>query len=186
MTGRVAPHSTLSVIRQPPMWWMSSSKRLSVAHTATIARSARGGRIAACRLAVPPQDVPIIPTLPSHQDCAAIHSITARASSSSSGRYMSVISPSESPEPRMSTRTQAYPWRANKTWLRSSLMRTMSRFRYGMYSSTAGAGSPVAVSGSHRRADSRTPSETGIQQCSTSRTRIARAVAIEVPISLPA
>ena len=48
-----------------------------------------------------------MPTVPLHQGCLASHSITALASANSLGVYSSSISPSESPLPRMSTRTQA-------------------------------------------------------------------------------
>ena len=48
-----------------------------------------------------------MPTDPLHQGREAIHSITCRASDSSSGVYMSAMRPSLSPDPRMSTRRQA-------------------------------------------------------------------------------
>ena len=85
---------------------MSSSKRSVVAQFAITAFNAGGALIAACMLAVPPHEVPNIPTLPLHQGCAAIQSITFRASASSSSEYMSGMRPSLSPDPRMSTRRQ--------------------------------------------------------------------------------
>ena len=59
MAGRVAPHSRLSVRRHPPIQWMSSSKRSIVAQFASTALSGPGASTAACRLAVPPQEVPV-------------------------------------------------------------------------------------------------------------------------------
>ena len=55
-----------------------------------------------------------MPTAPVHQGCAAIQAITSRQSSCSCGVYSSVQTPSESPVPRMSTRTPAWPWPANQ------------------------------------------------------------------------
>jgi hypothetical protein len=51
--------------------------------------------------------MPIIPTAPDDQSCATIQSITASASESSRGVYSPSITPSLSPDPRMSTRTPA-------------------------------------------------------------------------------
>ena len=48
-----------------------------------------------------------MPTRPLHQGCSASHSMMATPSSSSCCRYSSVSTPSESPLPRMSTRTLA-------------------------------------------------------------------------------
>ncbi len=48
-----------------------------------------------------------MPMLPVHQGWAAIHFTTSRQSSCSCFRYSSCSSPSDSPEPRMSTRRQA-------------------------------------------------------------------------------
>ncbi|SLI50057.1 Uncharacterised protein [Mycobacteroides abscessus subsp. abscessus] len=76
-----------------------------MAEALTIAFSAGGRRAATCRLLNPPQEMPIIPTLPSHQGWSASHAITSQASSCSVGRYSSVSTPSESPLPRRSTRT---------------------------------------------------------------------------------
>ena len=48
-----------------------------------------------------------MPTAPVHHGWAAIHSITSRQSACSCGVYSSVQTPSDSPVPRMSTRTPA-------------------------------------------------------------------------------
>ena len=48
-----------------------------------------------------------MPTPPAHQGCAASQAMTSTPSACSCGRYSSSISPSESPLPRMSTRTDA-------------------------------------------------------------------------------
>ena len=48
-----------------------------------------------------------MPTVPAHQACAASHSMTSSASSCSCFRYSPRSTPSESPAPRMSTRTEA-------------------------------------------------------------------------------
>ena len=70
--------------------------------------SSAGGRSAATWSALkPPQEIPVMPTVPLHQDCAASQAITSTASSSSTWVYSSRISPSESPVPRMSTRRLA-------------------------------------------------------------------------------
>ena len=67
-----------------------------------------GGRSAATWSALkPPQEIPVMPTAPVHQGCAASQAITSTASSSSCCVYSSRINPSESPAPRMSTRTPA-------------------------------------------------------------------------------
>ncbi len=72
-----------------------------------IAFSAGGRRAATCSPLKPPQLIPIMPTAPVHQGCAASQAITSSASSCSCLVYSSSMSPSESPLPRMSTRTQA-------------------------------------------------------------------------------
>ena len=69
--------------------------------------SAGGARAATCNPLNPPQLIPIMPTLPLHQSCAAIQAMTSQASDSSCAVYSSAISPSLSPLPRMSTRRQA-------------------------------------------------------------------------------
>nr|KEP23421.1 hypothetical protein DA06_08685 [Georgenia sp. SUBG003] len=66
-----------------------------------------GRRAATCSALNPPQEMPIIPVVPSHQGWAAIHASTSSASRSSCSRYSSVRTPSESPLPRRSTRRQA-------------------------------------------------------------------------------
>ena len=48
-----------------------------------------------------------MPTRPLHQGCAASQAMTSSASSCSALEYSSSSTPSESPLPRMSTRTQA-------------------------------------------------------------------------------
>ena len=72
-----------------------------------MAFSAGGRWLATCSALKPPQEMPIMPTLPLHQGCAASQAITSTASACSCGRYSSASRPSESPEPRMSTRTAA-------------------------------------------------------------------------------
>ena len=72
-----------------------------------IARSAGGRRAATWSALNPPHEWPIMPTAPVHQGWTASHAMTSTASSCSSGRYSSVRTPSESPLPRMSTRTHA-------------------------------------------------------------------------------
>ncbi len=73
----------------------------------TIARSAGGRWAATCRELNPLHEIPTIPTAPVHHGWAAIQAITSQASDCSWGRYSSSSTPSDSPEPRMSTRTQA-------------------------------------------------------------------------------
>ena len=72
-----------------------------------MARSAGGRRAATWSALKPPQELPIIPTAPVHHGWAASQAMTSTASSCSMGRYSSVSTPSESPLPRWSTRTQA-------------------------------------------------------------------------------
>ena len=86
---------------------MSSPKRSTVPQTAITAFSAGGFSAATCSALNAPQLLPIIPTAPLHQGCAAAQAITAQASASSCGVYSSVSSPSLSPDPRRSTRRQA-------------------------------------------------------------------------------
>jgi hypothetical protein len=69
--------------------------------------SAGGFSAATCSALKPPQEMPIMPTAPEHQGCAAIQATTSNASASSRGEYSSSITPSDSPVPRMSTRTPA-------------------------------------------------------------------------------
>ena len=67
-----------------------------------------GGRSAATWSELnPPHEMPVMPTDPLHQGCAAIQAMTETPSSSSCCRYSSSRMASESPEPRMSVRTQA-------------------------------------------------------------------------------
>jgi hypothetical protein len=73
------------------------------------ALSGFGRRAATCRQLKPPQEMPIMPTEPFDQGCAAIHSISSTALASSSGVYSPSITPSDSPEPRISTLTPAIP-----------------------------------------------------------------------------
>ena len=74
-----------------------------------IALSAGGSSAATWSALKPPQEMPIMPTAPLHHFCAAIHAMISSASSSSCWVYSSSSTPSESPEPRRSTRTAAYP-----------------------------------------------------------------------------
>ena len=71
--------------------------------------SAGGFSAAICRPLKPPQEMPIIPTRPFDQGWRAIQSMTSQPSESSRGVYSPSITPSDSPEPRMSTRTPAMP-----------------------------------------------------------------------------
>ena len=104
-----------------------------------------------------------MPTAPLHQGCSASQAITSSASSCSCGRYSSSRMPSESPVPRRSTRTPAYPWPAKYGWWYESRFAKASPLRYGRYSRIAGTGSSSASSGSQMRAASRVPSDIGIQ-----------------------
>ena len=74
---------------------------------------AGGFSAATCRQLKPPQEMPIMPTLPFDQGCAVIQSITSMASESSRGVYSPSMTPSDSPLPRISTRTPAMPAAAN-------------------------------------------------------------------------
>ena len=51
---------------------------------------AGGRRAATCSALKPPQDLPIMPTVPEHQGWAAIQAITSSASSCSCFRYSSL------------------------------------------------------------------------------------------------
>ena len=95
----------------------------------TTAFSAGGRRAASCSPLNPPQEIPIIPTLPSHHGWRAIQAITASPSESSCSEYSSSKSPSESPVPATSTRTQAYPAAANTGWVVASRGAVPSRLR---------------------------------------------------------
>ena len=121
--------------------------------------------MAACRLAIPPQEIPIIPTEPEHQSCEEIHSIISTASCCSRGKYSSSMIPSESPWPRKSGRIQAYPRAANQSWFRWSRIATASLLRYGIYSRIAGTGLLADCFGSQIFADNLTPSDISIHTC---------------------
>ena len=118
--------------------------------------------MAACRLAIPPQEIPIIPTEPEHQSCEEIHSIISTASCCSRGKYSSSMIPSESPWPRKSGRTHAYPRAANQSWFRWSRIATASLLRYGIYSRIAGTGLLADCFGNQILADNLTPSDISI------------------------
>lgn len=134
----IAPHQKLSFSKHPPFQWMSSVNRLSVNPNTMIALSAAGWQAATCNALNPLHDLPIIPTAPLHQVCRLIQSITYTASSCSCYKYSSRNIPSDSPEPRISTRTAAIPCPAKKPCMGSSRVRVPSRLRYGMYYNTAG------------------------------------------------
>ncbi len=68
--------------------------------------SAGGRRAATCSPLKPPQEMPIMPTVPLHQGCFASQAMISSASSCSCFRYSSASRPSESPLPAMSTRAQ--------------------------------------------------------------------------------
>jgi hypothetical protein len=72
-----------------------------------MAFNASGASAASCSELKPPQEMPNMPTAPLHQGWAASHSMTSTPSASSCAVYSSRMTPSESPEPRMSTRTEA-------------------------------------------------------------------------------
>ena len=53
-----------------------------------------GRRLATCSALKPPQEMPIMPTVPLHQGCWLSHSITSIASSCSCRRYSPPLTPS--------------------------------------------------------------------------------------------
>lgn len=73
----------------------------------TIALSGSGARAAIRRELKPPQEMPIMPTLPLHQGCAASQLTTSTPSAGSVAECPSVGMPSLLPWPRVSTRTEA-------------------------------------------------------------------------------
>ena len=103
----VADQSKSSFDRHPPTRWMSVAKRSSVEPTVMMVFKAGGWRAAICSPLKPPQEMPIIATWPSHQPCAAIQAIRSQPSICSCTEYSSVMIPSLSPVPRMSTRIEA-------------------------------------------------------------------------------
>ena len=127
------------------------------------ALSAGGRRAASWRLLKPPHEMPVMPTAPEHHGCAAIQAMTSSRSSCSCGWYSSSSTPSDSPLPRRSTRTQAYPRAAQYGWMSTSRVTMPSLSRYGTASRMPGTGSASASAGSHTRAASRVPSRSGIQ-----------------------
>ena len=72
-----------------------------------MALSAGGRRAATCRLLNPVHEMPVMPTAPVHQGWAAIQAIDSQTSWCSRAVYSSRMTPSESPVPRRSRRTQA-------------------------------------------------------------------------------
>ena len=72
-----------------------------------IAFSAAGRRLAARIVVMPPYEWPHMPTLPSHQGCAAAHGMASTASCASSGAKGTRGSPSEVPVPSRSSVMQA-------------------------------------------------------------------------------
>jgi len=78
-----------------------------VEQSVMMALSAGGRRAATWSELKPPQEMPIMPTLPLHHGWAAAQAMTSQASCSSCAVYSSSINPSESPLPRMSTRIDA-------------------------------------------------------------------------------
>ena len=125
-----------------------------------------GGRLAAtCSALKPPQEIPVMPTLPLHQGCAASCAMISQASSCSSGRYSSARSPSESPEPRRSIRAQAMPWPASQGWISTSRATVPSRRRYGTISTTTGT--LASPRGRHSVTAMRVPSASVIHSGST-------------------
>jgi hypothetical protein len=63
-----------------------------------------GARAAICKVLKPPQEMPRMPTAPFDHGCAASQAMTSSPSACSCFVYSPRSSPSESPEPRMSTR----------------------------------------------------------------------------------
>ena len=94
-----------------------------------IAISAGGARAAVCRVMKPPQETPRMPTDPLHQSCVANQAITAAASVCSCGRYSSSSRPSESPDPRASSRAKAMPHCASLRPHQRPYARVLSRLR---------------------------------------------------------
>ena len=88
-----------------------------------------------------------MPTAPVHQGCSAIQRSTSSASCCSSGRYSSWSRPPDSPLPRRSTRSAAYPCPAKYAWRDQSRGAVPSPLRYGMYSRIAGHGVALGVLG---------------------------------------
>mmetsp|Transcript_70548 Transcript_70548/g.223528 ORF Transcript_70548/g.223528 Transcript_70548/m.223528 type:complete len:353 (-) Transcript_70548:1327-2385(-) len=151
---------------------MSSAKRSSVQHTATTALSAGGWRAAAWSAVKPPQLQPIMPTAPVHHSWLAAHSMHSTASACPRSEYSSSRMPSESPQPRASTRRQARPCPARYGKVMLSISTVPSLLRYGSTSSTAGAlgvAPPCRTTGRQRRAERRTPSFMGMSTLSTSK-----------------
>ena len=72
-----------------------------------MAFSAGGRRAATCSPLKPPHEIPIMPTAPLHQGWAASQAMISSASSCSCWAYSSDNRPSDSPLPRISTRTPA-------------------------------------------------------------------------------
>ena len=115
----------------------------------------------------PPHEMPIIPTLPLHQGCFAIHAMTRVPSLISVSEYSSVMWPSLSPVPVMSVRMTAYPALANLGRLWSSRAAAVaSRLRYGRYSRIAGTGCVSALLGIQMRAARARPSLSGMKRFS--------------------
>src|SRR3984957_12036778 len=135
-----------------------------------MALSSGGRRAATCKEWIPPQEIPRMPTAPFHQGCRASQAMQSSASRNSGSSYSSVITPSESPVPRISMRANAIPNGARFCAVASSRLRTPSRLRYGRYSSTTGTGCASAPSGIHSRTARRAPSGMGIHSFSITRT----------------
>jgi hypothetical protein len=95
----------------------------------TTPASAGGLRAAICRPLKPPQEMPIMPTLPLLQGCSAAQAMTSQPSDCSCSVYSSNMRPSDSPLPRMSTRRQANPRAASCGWKISSRSKVPSRLR---------------------------------------------------------
>ena len=85
------------------------SGKLSTHPIGMMALRAGGAKAATCSEFMPPQEMPRIPTEPLDQGCLASHATHSTPSCSSAGEYSSVMTPSESPVPRMSTRAKAMP-----------------------------------------------------------------------------
>ena len=90
--------------------------------------------------------------------------------------YSSWGSPLESPEPRNSTRSDAYPCPANHGCISASLGAVKSRCLKGAYSTRAGTGLAFAVSGIQTRACSQQPSASGILMLGRTSTSCGKSV----------
>ena len=113
--------------------------------------------------------MPHMPTLPLHHGCAASHSTASYPSSVSASVYSSSATPGELPVPRTSRRQSANPRAASHSPNAVSQLRRQLSLPYGIISRIDGEAlvraqsGRAADAGSHRLADSSSPSRTGIR-----------------------